>query len=117
MYCKWELQDDCSDLGALMRRFESESDLESNFLGRSLLHMIRDDDAPLPDTQRHHFVDTQPNPFNAFRERLAAAEHAIQELRPQVQPPTHDFLWRFLVIWVLLIIHGCNDAIACQHSY
>lgn len=94
MYYKWELQEDCSDLGALMRRFDCESDLESNFLGRSLLHMIRDDDAALPDTQHHNFVDAQTNPFNAVRERLAIAELAIQELRPQVQPPPHGFLWK-----------------------
>ena len=48
MYCRWELQEDCSDLGALMVRFDSESELESNALGRSLLRMIRDDDNALP---------------------------------------------------------------------
>jgi hypothetical protein len=44
MYCRWELEEDCSDLNALMRRFDSESVLETHELGRSLLLMLRDED-------------------------------------------------------------------------
>lgn len=84
MFCKWVLQEDCSDLQSLMHRFDSESDLESHELGRSLLYMIRDEDMGL------HTLPTPPsfiapvNPFDAVHERLAAAELAIRVLRPQV---------------------------------
>ena len=42
MYLKWELEnctkeEDCTNLRALMLRFDSETELESNELGRSLL--------------------------------------------------------------------------------
>jgi hypothetical protein len=43
MYCKWELEEDCSNLWALMLRFDSEADLETHDLGRSLLLMLRSD--------------------------------------------------------------------------
>lgn len=84
MFCKWELQDDCSDLASLMRRFNSEQELESHELGRSLLFMIRNDDMGLHTLpQRIHF-DAPVNPFEDVRERLAAAELAIRDLCPQV---------------------------------
>ena len=47
MYCKWELEEDCSNLRELMLRFDSEAELETHELGRSLLHMLRDDDIGL----------------------------------------------------------------------
>jgi hypothetical protein len=47
MYCKWELQEDCSNLGELMRRFDDEAELQSHDLGRSMLEMVRDDDVGL----------------------------------------------------------------------
>ena len=68
-----------------MRRFDSPSELESSALGRSFLHMIREDDSGLPGTHARHSPDSSLNPFNAIRERLAAADFAIQELQPQVQ--------------------------------
>jgi hypothetical protein len=43
MYCKYELQEDCTSLWRLMVRFDSELELESHELGRSLLFMVRDD--------------------------------------------------------------------------
>ena len=43
MYCKWELEEDCLDLRALMSRFDSEEEIESHALGQSLLFMVRDD--------------------------------------------------------------------------
>lgn len=61
MHCKWELQEDCSNLGALMLRFDSESELESNALGRSFLHMIRDDDSGMPGTNAQHSPDVSIN--------------------------------------------------------
>lgn len=47
MYCKWELKEDCSNLQELMLQFDSEAELETHELGRSLLHMLRDDDIGL----------------------------------------------------------------------
>ena len=68
-----------------MSRFDSELELETHELGRSLLLMIRDDDdvglmsMPLPTS-----VDVLDNPFRDFRERLATAAVAIRDLHPQV---------------------------------
>ena len=44
MYCKWELQEDCTNLRALMLCFDSEVALETHELGRSMLLMLDDDD-------------------------------------------------------------------------
>ena len=33
MFCRWELQEDCGNLRALMHRFDSESELQSTELG------------------------------------------------------------------------------------
>ena len=84
MYCKWELGEDCSDLRGLMHRFDSETELESHELGRSLLCMLRDDEAGLPDAPCHtvHFQAT--NPFAAVAERLEAARLSILGLHSEV---------------------------------
>lgn len=87
MYCKWELQEDCSRLRDLMLRFDSEVELESHALGRSLLSMVRDDDGgfvtlPQPMT----FIPTV-SPFDAVRHRLDAAASAIRGLGLQVSLP------------------------------
>ena len=84
MYCKWELQEDCSDLLALMLRFDSETELESHELGRSLLFMIRNDGCGLDVPPRIVPHAVRPNSFNVVRERLQTAALAIQELRSQV---------------------------------
>jgi hypothetical protein len=84
MFCKWELQEDCSDLPSLMRRFDSETELESHELGRSLLFMIRNDDMDIHTLPQRVPFDAPVNPFEAVRERLAAAELAIRDLCPQV---------------------------------
>ena len=44
MFCKYELQEDCSDLRALMLRFDGERALETDELGRAMLQMLRDDE-------------------------------------------------------------------------
>lgn len=85
MYCKWELQEDCSDLWALMVRFDSEVQLESHGLGRSLLSMMRDDADGLEILPRNAPLVATANPFDVVRERLAAAGHAIRDLHQQVQ--------------------------------
>jgi hypothetical protein len=84
MYCKWVLQEDCSDLHSLMLRFESEAELQTHEPGRSLLMMLRDDERPLQDLPRQTAVDTPANLFDVLRNRLAAADLAIRELNPQV---------------------------------
>lgn len=84
MYCKWVLQEDCSDLHSLMLRFESEAKLQTHEPGRSLLMMLRDDEPPLQGLPRQTAVDTPANLFDVFRNRLAAADLAIRELHSQV---------------------------------
>ena len=88
MYCRWELQEDCNNLQALMERFDSVSELESHDLGRSLLCMVRDEeDGLLACSERRH-VEPSPNlstdPFGAVRARLAAVDLAFQGLQAQV---------------------------------
>ena len=91
MYCKWELQEDCSDMHSLMLRFESETELQSHELGRSLLMMVRHDDMGFKNIPRQTVVDTPTNLFDVFKDRLAAADLAIRELRPQV--PVLSLSW------------------------
>lgn len=84
MFCKWELQDDCTNLRALMARFDSESDLESTELGRSLLLMIQDDDDGFDNLPRLTTIDPPVNPFSVVRERLASVDLAMRDLQPHV---------------------------------
>jgi hypothetical protein len=88
MYCRWQLQNDTSNLEALMRRFDSEAELQSHELGRALLHMVRDDAEGLlvsrpgvPHGEPHVEVG---DPFHAVREQLAAVGNAFRNLHPQV---------------------------------
>ena len=85
MYCKWELEEDCNNLRALMLRFDSEADLETHELGRSLLLMLRSDGAGLELLPQRMHVDRPPNPFEAIRSRLAAVDLAFRGLQAQVQ--------------------------------
>ena len=84
MYIKWELQEECGDLRALMERFDSEPELESHELGRSLLFMIRHDEIGFPVMAQLDAPRAREDPFAIIRERLAAAEYAIHDLQPQV---------------------------------
>ena len=84
MYCRWELQEECGHLYALMQRFDSELELETHHLGRSLLFMIRNDDIGFPAMAQVDVPQAREDPFALIRERLAAAEFAIQDLQPQV---------------------------------
>lgn len=86
MYCKWELEEDCSDLRALMFRYDSEEELESHDLGRSLLFMVREDGIGNDIVPRLVPIETPYDPFQLVRERLAAAGSAILGLQQQVQP-------------------------------
>lgn len=87
MYCKWELQDDCSNLRELMVRFDSEAELETHELGRSLLLMLRDDDAGMPMYTPRMVCDAPSNPFDSIRSRLAEIDTAFRALQPQVRLP------------------------------
>ena len=91
MFCKWELEEDCSDLRALMRRFDSESDLETHELGRSLLCMLHDDDMGMHNLPLPVPIPSPANPFDLVRERLAAAGTAIRGLQHQVGKPSNIF--------------------------
>ena len=84
MYCKWELQEDCSNLESLMVRFDSELELQSHDLGRSLLFMIHDEDSGFETLPRCGVLYAPPNPFNAITQRLAAADLSIRTLHAQV---------------------------------
>ena len=84
MFCKWILEEDCSNLHQLMLRCDDERELESHELGRSLLSMIRDDNADLEMLPRPIRIDPPSNPFEVIRAGLAAVEVALRGLRPQV---------------------------------
>ena len=84
MFCKYELQDDCSDLCALMLRFDSEVQLKSHELGRALLAMIASEGADLECLPRSLPILPRSNPFQGVRERLDMAALAIQDLNAQV---------------------------------
>ena len=67
-----------------MLRFDSEMELETHELGRSLLAMLGSDDVGLYHLQTPVSRITHDNPFDAVRERLAAATSAIRDLQDQV---------------------------------
>lgn len=67
-----------------MLRFDSESELESHELGRSLLSMIRDDDIGHVNLPIRASALPHASPFHLVRERLASAGLAIRALHAQV---------------------------------
>lgn len=86
MYCRWELQEDCSDLQSLMHRYDSKTELETLELGRSLLLMIRSDHVGFDCVPPRVNIGAHANLFEEVRERLAAAAIAIEDLHMQVRP-------------------------------
>lgn len=86
MFCKWELEEDCTDLLSLMHRFDSQQQLESHVLGRSLLAMIADEDGCFETAPHQIPIVARPNLFDSVRERLATAASAIQDLQVQPSP-------------------------------
>ena len=86
MYCRWELEEDCSDLRALMVRYDSELELETHELGRSLLFMLRNDDVGLDTLPIHVPLEALANPFEHIRQRLATSAAAIRDVHNQVLP-------------------------------
>ena len=87
MFCKWELQEDCSDL----RATDSEAVMESHELGRSLLFMVGHEDVGFDSLPHLSPVEPRINPFEVVRERLAAVDLALHGLHPQVHPIMHSF--------------------------
>lgn len=84
MFCKWELEEDCTSLRALMLRFDSESELESHELGRSLLFMVQEDVDLLEILPQPIPLVPHANPFEVVRERLAPVAMAITNLQQHV---------------------------------
>jgi hypothetical protein len=68
-----------------MLRFDSELELESHDLGRSLLAMVRDANEEFQGLPRLDSPIPSTNPFEAVRERLEATQLAIHDLRVEVQ--------------------------------
>ena len=116
MYCRWELEEDCSDLHSLMCRFDCEAELESHELGRSLLTMVRDDSLCLERLPPEPPVVTPTNLFDVLRERLAAADLAIRDLQPQVQPFFFFLGGNLWCMWCVL--RNCRpQSQFCAHSH
>ena len=84
MYCKWELEEDCSNLWELMLRFNSEAELSTHDLGRSMLLMIHDDKVGMQILSPRVQMSTVDNPFDAIKTRFAAIGSAFQTLQPHV---------------------------------
>ena len=67
-----------------MLRFDSETDLQSHELGRALLNMLHDDNLGIHNFPHQLDIASPVDPFEIFRERLAAAGMAILSLQQQV---------------------------------
>lgn len=85
MYCRYELQEDCTGLRDLLLRFDSELELGLHALGRSLLNMVREDAENLDILPRPAPFVSRDSPFDVVREKLRAAGTTITNLRQQVQ--------------------------------
>ena len=109
MYCRWELEVDCTNFEALMVRFNYMAELESNKLGRSLLFMVRDDEDGLHMYAQHDHRDAPPfpiaNPFDVVRERLAAVDLAFYGLHPHVHVVL-GFIKKCTIVRMLVVIFG-----------
>jgi hypothetical protein len=85
MYCKYVLQEDCTNLWGLIVRYDCEANLASHDLGRSMLAMLRDDDDGGPQILPARVHMTAPvSPFDAIKTTLAAMDVALQTMHPQV---------------------------------
>ena len=99
-----------------MLRFDSEVDLGSHELGRSLLFMIRDEDGDLDGLPSLHRIERPSNPFEVVRERLAAVTLAIQELQPQVHAASDYIGSMQFCSKNSLSIHINENSVAILHS-
>ena len=123
MYCRWELQEECGNLRALMDRFDSEASLQTTELGRSLLLMLRDDDDGLQFRAPRQESSPPLNPFAAIRGRLAAVDRAFQGLHAQVLPSVDIGLGVSTVLSVHLspaladILRSSGRPITCNPNF
>lgn len=120
MYCKWELQEDCSNLWELMLRFDSEADLATHDLGRSLLLMLHDDDAGMRIVPPRVQMSALVSPFAVIRTRLAAMGEAFQTLQPQVHQALEvQFLCSITKrLWCLWALHySCHHTGLCPSGF
>lgn len=100
MFCRWELEEDCTSLHALMVRFDSELEWESHELGRSLLAMVRDEDEEYLGLPPLESTIPISNPFEEVRGRLEAAHLAIRELHMEAH--TFPYFSSMLnLLWLL----------------
>lgn len=113
MWLRWELQEECGDLHALMLRFDSERELETHELGRSLLCMLRDEQMGLQSLPRADVVPVRDNPFDLIRDRLAAAEVAIRGLQPQVSIASDPFC--SLEVHSVMLL-ACTSILSSPHN-
>ena len=125
MFCKWELEEDCSDLVSLMHRFDSQHQLESHEPGRSLLAMLGDEDGGFEHVPWDIPIAAVPSPFDSVRERLAAAALAIRNMQVQActLPPSFTvceisgvFLMAFnksFIILSTLLVHCSSKLQSC----
>ena len=66
-----------------MHRFDSQHELESHALGRSLLAMLADEGGCFETAPEQAPIAARPSPFDSVRERLAEAASAIRHLQVQ----------------------------------
>ena len=66
-----------------MHRFDSQHELESHALGRSLLAMLADEGGCFESAPEEAPIAARPSPFDSVRERLAAAASTIRHLEVQ----------------------------------
>ena len=71
-----------------MHRFDSQHQLESHVLGRSLLAMLADEGGCFKNAPQEAAITARPSPFDSVIERLAMAASAIRHL--QVQAYLHE---------------------------
>ena len=74
-----------------MLRFDSELELGSHELGRSLLYMLHDDNVDFDNVPRQTYTPLRVNLFAGVTERLVAAGVAIRDLHAQVHTHTETF--------------------------
>lgn len=123
MYCRWELQEECGNLRALMDRFDSEASLQTTELGCSLLLMLRDNDDGLQFRAPRQESSPPLNPFAAIRGRLAAVDRAFQGLHAQVLPSVDIGLGVSTVLSVYLspaladILRSSGRPITCNPNF
>ena len=95
MFCNWEFQEDCSDLKAVMLRYDSESELglmcSDNRFCPCFGMMTEASNTNLETLTSHEVID----PFREIRERLANVDATFGALVVQVvaSHPSSPMFW------------------------